>query len=184
MENWAALIATSIIATAIISLIILENLFFVTNTPTQETNQTPPCLNLSVQQFPLINIKLSPGKRKQEFILGKTEIDRPLTVRFRPRLVKVVGDNDFALSAELRLSKKEKEYLIHMPCFAVKNDECYRIMSLIPGFDVPLEIEDGVYNASLIVSWTSKGNAEVVIELYYETNNELQPAKPSIIIQP
>lgn len=64
MENWTVLIAASIIATAIISLLILENLLFVTDTPTQRTNQTPSSLNISAKQFPLITVKLTPGSGK------------------------------------------------------------------------------------------------------------------------
>jgi len=57
------------------------------------------------------------------------------------------------------LSGEGVEYVIEMPCAAYTGD-CVRLEKVIPGYDEPLPVEEGVYRVSVEVSWLAKGRRE------------------------
>lgn len=68
------------------------------------------------------------------------------------------------MSGELMLISGDKQYTIRMPCL-YSIGECLRILVLIPGYDVPMDIDPGVYNVSLRISWTAQGDGETQVSL-------------------
>jgi len=63
-------------------------------------------------------------------------------------------------------------YNISMPCL-IANEECFRLLKLIPGYDAPLQILPGKYNATVVLKWVASRTGSFAAELYME----LSPCK-------
>ncbi len=77
---------------------------------------------------------------------------------------RVEGNASLVVGGELRLEGDARSYRVGMPCLISHGTSCARVMVLIPGFDVPLRVEEGAYRASLTLSWTSTGRATIIVE--------------------
>jgi len=64
-------------------------------------------------------------------------------------------------------------YNIEMPCL-IHNTECFRILKLIPGYDTPMWILPGRYDAIITLKWLASGTGTFTASLYME----LTPCKP------
>ncbi|MEN2999212.1 MAG: hypothetical protein ABDH61_01345 [Acidilobaceae archaeon] len=63
--------------------------------------------------------------------------------------------------------EKGEQYTISMPC-AIASTDCVRIMVLIPGYDVPIEIAADKYSLDIVVVWkaqeeTASGIIEIAV---------------------
>lgn len=96
-------------------------------------------------------------------------------VIIRSRLVSYEGNFTLILSGELMLESNTSSYRVLMPCLANIGDHCYRIMMLIPGYDAPLPISEGDYNATLTIRWSAEGvgrfHLKLVLEFSETTGN-------------
>ena len=69
----------------------------------------------------------------------------------------VEGDVKITLNGRAILESPSGKYKISMPCLLSEGYACYRIQTVIPGYDIPLEVEPGTYNVTLILSWRAEG---------------------------
>lgn len=90
------------------------------------------------------------------------------SVIVRSELVSYEGNFTLILSGELLLESNERSYRILMPCLASIGGHCYRIMMLIPGYDVPLTVSEGFYNSTLLVRWSAEGVGRFRLKLMLE----------------
>jgi len=58
-------------------------------------------------------------------------------------------------------------YDVSMPCL-IANEECFRILKLIPGYDAPLQILPGKYNATVVLKWIASGTGSFIVKLHME----------------
>lgn len=80
----------------------------------------------------------------------------------RPIATNDTSNISLIISGELMLSSGDKQYTIYMPCL-YSIGECFRILVLIPGYDVPMDIDPGVYDVSLRINWSAQGGGEVQV---------------------
>ncbi|MEM1983532.1 MAG: hypothetical protein QXZ63_07750 [Sulfolobales archaeon] len=96
-------------------------------------------------------------------------------VIIRSKLVSYEGNFTLILSGELMLESNTSSYRVLMPCLANIGDNCYRIMMLIPGYDAPLPVSEGDYNAALTIRWSAEGvgrfHLKLVLEFSETTGN-------------
>ena len=144
----------------------------------------PPLLQCySGQLRENVSISLQPGTGGVTIDLGTLSFRSASFVRFKPDLV-AVGHANLTVSGLLVLEPFPElrgaggEYRIPMPCLLSVNEPCYRIMMLIPGYDAPIRIEEGVYGVKLTLSWQSSSRAELILkrlEVYCEWEVLPQP---------
>lgn len=77
------------------------------------------------------------------------------------------GDFAVVVSGVLTLSGKQN-YAIPMPCAIAVGEQCYRVMVLIPGYDTPMPVEEGIYRVTLNLSWRARGSGRFYAKLYLE----------------
>ena len=65
------------------------------------------------------------------------------------------------------LDSGSRRYEISAPCI-FSNTQCLRINQVIQGYDVPLIVEKGIYDISLIISWSVEGKGDFKIQLNLE----------------
>ncbi|AKG38514.1 hypothetical protein MA03_03370 [Infirmifilum uzonense] len=122
-----------------------------------------------------IVIKISKGRGNTTFQLGTLIFDKPMKVRFKPVIVKADGKAVFSLSGIVEL-QGPRHYSIPMPCFYQMGDaQCVRIMMIIPGYDGPILIQPGDYQAKLSIGWESTGEATVTLKLVVVPEEEPEP---------
>lgn len=109
----------------------------------------------------------------QNIDLGEVELTKSGCIQLKGFVTSVNGDIKLVLSGKLRLTSINKSYEISMPCLAEINESCYRVKTIIPGYDTPLEVASGVYNATLELSWIAWGNGSFTLRLIvlYGANN-------------
>lgn len=86
----------------------------------------------------------------------------------RGKLTSYEGNFTLILSGELLLRSGTHSYKILMPCLASIGGHCYRIMMLIPGYDAPLTVTEGDYNATLTLRWSAGGVGKFSLKLVLE----------------
>ncbi len=113
----------------------------------------------------LDNIADGKGSRKIDY-LGKLVVERDTKIRVNMSSFRILdGDfNDFKLNLKIYLSSEDALYIINAPCI-YSTSECIRIQIVFPGYDVPMDIEKGVYNISVEVDWLAKGSGSVEFTL-------------------
>jgi hypothetical protein len=92
--------------------------------------------------------------RNETSIIARAAVDVPS----RSGSIEVIG------GAKLILKGNNKTYVIAMPC-AISTGECIRHMVIIPGYDVPMNIEAGEYTIDLALSWQLKGSGEIAVKI-------------------
>jgi len=95
-------------------------------------------------------------------------------VRFYVQDVEFEGNFSIIISGLARLENLDTgvTYNISMPCL-IANKACIRILALIPGYDTPLQILPGKYNATVVLKWAASGTGSFSAKLYME----LSPCK-------
>lgn len=113
-----------------------------------------------------VRLTLAPDSGAVEVALGTLTLDSACYVRFRPELSASVRENaSLIVSGTLFLRRgTDLEYSISMPCLLSVGEACFRILVLIPGYDAPMQIEPGVYEVSLTLSWVASAQAELVLK--------------------
>jgi len=125
-----------------------------------------------------LNITVEEGE--EVFNLGLVEIP-PGPIIVRRELVSSEGDFTLVLSGELSLESGSQRYAIPMPCLLSLGEPCYRVLVLIPGYDAPLEVSGGKYNATLRLRWLARGTGSFYLRLtltYLGTSIEVLGVKP------
>ncbi len=135
----------------------------------------PPLLEVSIEgvvnvsSARVVDVKLTVDREEgyERFDLGEVAVGGGM-LRVRAVLVDYEGDLRIAVSGELRLESEERSYTVAMPCAIVIGEPCYRVMVLIPGYDVPMPVESGTYRATLVLSWRARGSGRFHAKLYLE----------------
>ncbi|MEZ0345225.1 MAG: hypothetical protein ABWK01_01570 [Infirmifilum sp.] len=130
-------------------------------------------------------VKVSAGSGEETIDLGFISFEATAFVTFRPALKVVEGNANLTISGVLTLEGAAVRvvtvgsggaynrtlerggggtYRVPMPCLLSLGEPCFRTMVLIPGYDVPLRIEEGAYRAKLTLAWRSTGRAKVAVE--------------------
>lgn len=80
------------------------------------------------------------------------------------------GNLTLIISGKLVIMSPNSTYAISMPCMLAIGEPCYRVMALIPGYDVPLCVEPGDYSLELTLTWRASGRGSFTARLaLYET---------------
>jgi hypothetical protein len=117
-------------------------------------------------------VNITAGTGEATLDLGELRLST-VFVLFKPVLRVVEGGANFTVSGELTLESVTgveppraggRAYRVPMPCLLERGEPCFRVLVLIPGYDAPLRVEEGVYRATLKLSWHSTGSAKVVVE--------------------
>jgi len=91
-------------------------------------------------------------------------------------LVKVEGK----ISGDLKVAANPVVYIgdkkIPMPCAFFNTKTCVRVMMLIPGYDVPLEITRGRYPVSIKVNWVKEAGAGTLRLKFKIVESEKSPS--------
>ncbi|MCS7111406.1 MAG: hypothetical protein N3D82_05030 [Ignisphaera sp.] len=116
----------------------------------------------------VVDVKLDIYSREGEEVitLGTINIPTRGSVIARSKLVNYEGNITLVISGELQLDSHSRQYRIVMPCLASIGEPCYRIAVIIPGYDEPLDIEEGAYNATLVLRWIASGLGKFHLKLY------------------
>lgn len=122
----------------------------------------------------VIDVDIDIDDRRGEKIvnLGNVYISRGNTI-VKADLVSYEGNFTLLLSGELQLDSTTNSYRIAMPCLVAIGEPCYRILMVIPGYDVPLTTEEGVYNATFIMRWYAGGTGRFHLRLLLEHSEAL-----------
>ena len=111
----------------------------------------------------------------------KLDLERATSVRINVKVLKVEGLQNFSLSGKALLVSRGHEYTIPMPCMASEGVSCFRILSLIPGWDIPLQVAPGEYKVKLQISW-SKASGIGDVELHVEIERGASGCMPSLMV--
>ena len=117
-------------------------------------------------------VKVEAGSGETSLDLGVLRFNSTAFITFKPVLVLKEKSINLTVNGLLKLNAtapatragSSKSYTISMPCLLSINSACYRVMTLIPGYDAPLRIDEGAYRASLTLNWHSSGEASVLVE--------------------
>ena len=82
----------------------------------------------------------------------------------------VRGNMTLMLDGVLVLRSENASYEISMPCLLNVSLMCYRATVIIPGYDVPVLLRAGEYNATLVLSWHAAGQGFFSIRIVGELN--------------
>lgn len=103
------------------------------------------------------------------FSLGPVQLTKGNLI-IRPKITGYYGNLTIALNGAVLLTSTSNSYRINMPCLFSSSEPCYRVMMLIPGYDIPLGVEEGVYNLSIILSWKAMGTGRLYLRILIEHN--------------
>lgn len=88
-------------------------------------------------------------------------------IRLEPTLLRL--DEGLALTLNGRAIMKSPEsgrsYTVNMPCMIAVEEQCYRIQSILPGYDAPLKVKPGVYTLNIALSWRAKGRGTLKLRI-------------------
>lgn len=117
----------------------------------------------------VIDVDIDIDDRRGEKIvnLGNVYIPRGNTI-VKADLISYEGNFTLLLSGVLQLDSTMHSYRIAMPCLVAIGEPCYRILMVIPGYDVPLTTEEGVYNVTFIMQWHASGTGRFHLKLLLE----------------
>ncbi|MEM1748758.1 MAG: hypothetical protein QXT83_03990 [Sulfolobales archaeon] len=117
----------------------------------------------------VVDVELNVSSRMGEKLVSLGRIYIPTgNVIVRSKLVGYEGNFTLILNGELFLESSNYSHRILMPCLVSIGDYCYRIMMLIPGYDVPLNISEGFYNSTLFIRWSAEGVGRFHLKLLLE----------------
>jgi len=139
-----------------------------------------PSTGLSTELSFNIKLNITVAEGEEVFNLGQVELP-PGPIIVRRELVSSEGNFTLVLSGELFLESSNESYLIRMPCLLSLGEPCYRVLVLIPGYDAPLEVSGGRYNATLRLMWLARGTGSFHLRLtltYLGTSIEVLGVKP------
>ncbi|MCC6022654.1 MAG: hypothetical protein LM560_06040 [Desulfurococcaceae archaeon] len=114
-----------------------------------------------------IKVDINEYEGEKTFYLGSIKIPSG-NIQVRSKLINYEGNFTILLNGELTLKSNNITYRILMPCLLSIGESCYRIMMLIPGYDLPLKIDEGVYEATLELRWLASGYGVFNLKLYLE----------------
>jgi hypothetical protein len=114
-----------------------------------------------------IKVDINEYEGEKTFYLGSLKIPSG-NIQVRAKLINYEGNFTILLNGELTLKSNNITYRILMPCLLSIGESCYRIMMLIPGYDLPLKIDEGVYEATLELRWLASGYGVFNLKLYLE----------------
>ena len=116
--------------------------------------------------------------------LTTLRISSPKLIRFTAEATDVEGNFSVSISGSATLKSSQRTYRIMMPCMStLGNARCFRIMSLIPGWDSPITIAPGNYVVSLNISWrdaSGSGGLKLKLKLLDLGSPEKECGSPSI----
>jgi len=117
----------------------------------------------------VVDIKLDINEREgiKTIDLGSIKIPSG-NIQVRSKLVSYEGNFSILLNGELILKSDNMTYRILMPCLLSIEESCYRVMMLIPGYDSPLKIDEGLYEVVLTLRWLANGYGIFNLKLYLE----------------
>jgi len=110
-------------------------------------------------------IHVSGGIGEYEGSLGTISVSDTGLVQFKPSVVFTPAEPTIVMGGFLTLASGYKVYRVAMPCIASIGEPCYRILTLIPGYDAPMQLEAGVYNVTLHLEWNSSEEAECLFKV-------------------
>lgn len=100
------------------------------------------------------------------FDLGFVKIPKNGSIQIKSELLEYSGDLKLVLNGLIEFKSSNRSYRISMPCIASVNQPCYRVLMVIPGYDIPMNIENGVYNVSLILEWSAEGSGKFYLKIF------------------
>jgi len=133
-------------------------------------------LRCSWQLKEQVPLSFAAGKGELTLDLGTIRCDTACWVRFKPRIKASVRANATLLVSGTLVLKGapmtrapevggvELEYRINMPCLLSLGEPCIRVLVLILGYDAPMRIEAGEYQAMLTLFWHASAAAEGMLE--------------------
>lgn len=101
----------------------------------------------------------------EKFDLGEVFIPKG-SVIVKTSLESYEGNFILSVSGVLTLESESRSYVVSMPCAIVMGEPCYRIMIVIPGYDVPISVEEGKYRVRLDLSWRASGSGRFTARMY------------------
>jgi len=75
------------------------------------------------------------------------------------------------VSGEAALTGGGVGYTIHMPCLFTLGEPCFRVETIIPGYDQPMEVQPGEYLVTLIFKWVNaagRGRLYITVDIVKE----------------
>lgn len=112
------------------------------------------------------NIELIVERERGEKIVKLGGLRIPCgNMQVKSYVIDYEGNLTIVIGGELTLESERFRYRIPMPCLASIGELCYRILMLIPGYDTPLKVEEGIYNITLILSWSAKGSGRLRLRM-------------------
>ncbi|OYT39394.1 MAG: hypothetical protein B6U89_04210 [Desulfurococcales archaeon ex4484_58] len=125
-----------------------------------------------------IELNITEPKGSREIHVGSIEIPEDGDIMFRVIDRVINGDVSLTINGVAELYNTARKYEIQMPCMISVNKSCYRTACLIPGYDIPLEVEKGIYNLTFKFVWEAegKGSFSFTIALYFSR-------QPSVYIE-
>ncbi|MCC6016623.1 MAG: hypothetical protein LM582_06245 [Desulfurococcaceae archaeon] len=100
------------------------------------------------------------------FDLGFVKIPKNGSIQIKSELLEYSGDLKLVLNGLIEFKSSNRSYRISMPCIASVNQPCYRVLMVIPGYDIPMNIENGVYNVSLTLEWSAEGSGKFYLKIF------------------
>lgn len=113
-----------------------------------------------------ISLYVGSGSGSAQLNLGKVALPRGAVIA-KLALLSSEGVESLVVSGELALESSKGSYRISMPCAISANEPCYRVLALLPGYDVPMKIDGGIYEVKLSLDWWARGSGyiQVMLEL-------------------
>lgn len=132
--------------------------------------------------YMVVDAELNIDRKEGEKTISLGNLNIPAgNLLVKPNLTEREGDFNLALSGVLVLESSERTYRIPMPCLVSAGGTCYRILMMIPGYDAPLSVEEGVYNATLTLRWTAEGAGKFRFKLILQYSEEPAEAYIEVI---
>ena len=130
----------------------------------ERINVNPSTINIE------LNIESESGKQVYKNIATIEVHEKEGLILFKPIERRAKGNISLILSGEVILESKEKIYTIKMPCLMSVNSPCFRVLTIIPGYDVPLKLNQGEYNVTIKLSWSKAlGEGEIQLKIIIVT---------------
>lgn len=117
----------------------------------------------------VVDVKLNVDSGEGVKVINLGSLNIPAgSIIIKKELSSYEGNFTLILNGELLLSSSMYNYSIKMPCLLDLGGQCFRILMLIPGYDVPLKVEEGYYNITLILRWNAEGVGKFDLRLFLE----------------
>lgn len=106
-----------------------------------------------------VELELNSGIGEASLDLGVLNLTEAAILMFKP-VLEASGASKLSAGGVLELHGEKDSYRINTPCIAAFDKECVRIAVIIPGYDVPMEVEAGTYTVKAVVSWASSSSVK------------------------